>query len=201
MDSQQLGLITQAINRVTAVVTSTTGGLSTKVPYTGANQAVNLGTQTLTSGPVTVMAGTIPGGIQIRDLTTVPGQFAIYSGVVAGTNNYFVTGAAGDHVMNSLTITTLSIAGIGKLDIDPTSLTFRNNINIITNTSTGTKICTATNQKIAFWNKTPIVQPTTGIAAAAFVANTSLIANDTATFGGYTIGQIAAALINTGILA
>jgi hypothetical protein len=65
----------------------------------------------------------------------------------------------------------------------------------------GTKIGTATTQKIAFWNKTPIVQPTTSIAAATFVTNTSLIANDTATFDGYTIGQVVKALRNTGILA
>lgn len=67
-------------------------------------------------------------------------------------------------------------------------------------TTTGTKIGTATSQKLSFWNKTPIIQPTTGITAAAFVANTSGIVNDTATFGGYTIGKIAAALINVGIL-
>ncbi len=48
---------------------------------------------------------------------------------------------------------------------------------------------------------TPIVQPTTAIAAATFVANTSLIANDTATFDGYTIGQVVKALRNLGWLA
>ena len=68
-------------------------------------------------------------------------------------------------------------------------------------TATGTKIATATTQKIGFWNATPIVQPTTAVAASTFVANTSLIANDTATFDGYTIGQIVKALRNTGILA
>jgi len=46
-----------------------------------------------------------------------------------------------------------------------------------------------------------LYQETTGIAAAAFVANTSLIANDTATFGGYTIGQVVAALKAQGLLA
>jgi len=73
-------------------------------------------------------------------------------------------------------------------------------VNLVLGTGAGTKIGTATGQKLAFWNKAPIIQPTNAIAAAAFVANTSLIANDTATFGGYTIGQIAAALIATGIL-
>ena len=68
-------------------------------------------------------------------------------------------------------------------------------------TATGTKIGTATSQKIGVWNATPIVQPTTAIAAATFVTNTSLIANDTATWDGYTIGQVVKALRNTGLLA
>jgi hypothetical protein len=73
--------------------------------------------------------------------------------------------------------------------------------NIMFGTTTGTKIGSATSQKLAFWNATPVVQPTTGITAGAFVANTSGIADDTATFDGYTIGQIAAALRQIGILA
>lgn len=48
---------------------------------------------------------------------------------------------------------------------------------------------------------TPIVQPTTAIAAATFVANTSGIVNDTATFDGYTIGQMAKVLRNLGLAA
>ncbi len=47
----------------------------------------------------------------------------------------------------------------------------------------------------------PIAQPTTAIAAATFAANTSLIANDTATWDSYTIGQVVKALRNLGILA
>lgn len=71
---------------------------------------------------------------------------------------------------------------------------------IITGTTTGTKFGTATSQKLGFWNATPIVQPTTAVAAATFVANTSLIANDTATFDGYTIGQVVKSLRNVGLL-
>jgi len=44
-------------------------------------------------------------------------------------------------------------------------------------------------------------EATTGITAAAFVANTSLIVNDSATFGGYTMGQVVAALKQIGVLA
>ncbi len=38
-------------------------------------------------------------------------------------------------------------------------ITFGDAKNIITNATTGTKIGTATSQKIGFWNATPIIQP------------------------------------------
>lgn len=46
-----------------------------------------------------------------------------------------------------------------------------------------------------------LYQETTGVAASTFVTNTSGILNDTATFDGYTIGQVVKALRNLGILA
>lgn len=54
--------------------------------------------------------------------------------------------------------------------------------------------------KAGFFNVGAIARITTGVAAAAFVANTSGISDDTATFGGYTLGQIAQALQNYGLL-
>lgn len=68
-------------------------------------------------------------------------------------------------------------------------------------TTTGTKIGTATTQKLSFWNKTPIIQPTTSITGATLVGGGGTTITDTDTFGGYTLQQIAAALINTGLLA
>ena len=54
---------------------------------------------------------------------------------------------------------------------------------------------------LAFFNSgAPVAQPTNGITAAPFVANSSGIANDTATYGGYTVGQIVAALQALGLL-
>lgn len=82
-----------------------------------------------------------------------------------------------------------------------TTLTFADACNIAVNATTGTKIGTATSQKLSVWNATPVIQPTTGVAAATFVTNTSLIADDTATFDGYTIGQVVKALRNIGLLA
>jgi len=82
------------------------------------------------------------------------------------------------------------------------NFTFFDGGSFILGATTGTKIGTATSQKLAFWNKTPIVQPTTAIAQAAFVqVNTTNAVSDASTFGGYTLRQIAQALINIGILA
>jgi len=93
-----------------------------------------------------------------------------------------------------------------RLDVNGTArvqgdLTLTGGSNILLATTTGTRIGTATNQLLSLWNATPNVQPTTAITAGAFVANTSGIANDTATFDGYTIGQVVAALRRIGALA
>jgi len=80
-------------------------------------------------------------------------------------------------------------------------ITFADAKNIVFNTTTGTKIGTATGQKLGFWNATPVIQPTTAVTAATFAANTSGIVDDSATWDGYTIGQVVKALRNIGALA
>lgn len=52
-----------------------------------------------------------------------------------------------------------------------------------------------------FFSATPIAQPTTGIAAATFTANSGTAVNDASTFDGYTIKQVVKALRNLGLLA
>jgi len=85
---------------------------------------------------------------------------------------------------------------------DGGNTTWGDAINMAFGTTTGTKIGTATGQKLAFWNKTPIVQPTTSLSVSlTFTANTGTAVNDASTFGGYTLKQIAQALIDIGILA
>lgn len=67
--------------------------------------------------------------------------------------------------------------------------------NIQLGKTTGTKIGTETSQKLAFFGGTPVIlQTTTSQTPATFAANTSLIANDSATWNGYTIGDIVAIL-------
>jgi hypothetical protein len=56
-------------------------------------------------------------------------------------------------------------AGTADANLTAAALTLSGNLtistkNIVTDTTTGTKIGTATTQKLAFWNATPVVQPT-----------------------------------------
>lgn len=106
------------------------------------------------------------------------------SGWTGNFLDFYVNG--GSSVFN------LSSAGI---------MTFGEGGGIAVGTTTGSKIATSTSQKLGFWNATPLVQQTTASAAATFVSNTSLIANDTATWDGYTVGQVVKVLRNLGILA
>lgn len=93
-----------------------------------------------------------------------------------------------------------------RLDVNGTArvqgdFTISDTRNLILATGTGTKIGTATSQKLALWNATPIVQPTTAVAGATRVGGGGTTLTDTDTFDGYTLAQIVKALRNMGALA
>ena len=86
--------------------------------------------------------------------------------------------------------------------------TFQKNIqifdarNIHLGKTIGTQIGTETTQKLGFYGKTPVIQQTTSSqTAAAFTANSSGISDDTATWGGYTVGDLVAILKVLGLIA
>jgi plasmid replication initiation protein len=85
---------------------------------------------------------------------------------------------------------------IGNVTATTGTSTF-NNLETTGNTGIGN----AGTDTIGFYGATKIARPTTAVAAAAFVANTSGIVDDTATFDGYTVGQVVKALRNLGLLA
>ena len=82
-----------------------------------------------------------------------------------------------------------------------TTVTVSNAVNFVFNATTGTKLGTATTQKLGFWNTTPIVQPTTAVAAATVVSGTGGNVKYDDTFDGYTLEQVVQALRNIGLLA
>lgn len=79
--------------------------------------------------------------------------------------------------------------------------------NIILNATTGSKIGTATTQKLGFFNATPIVQPAanTDTSTGAAGSTTSVFLNTTFTGSGgtaaYTVGGVVTALKALGLLA
>ena len=70
----------------------------------------------------------------------------------------------------------------------------------MTTTTGATNLASGGGATLGLYGVTPITRPTTGVSAAAFVANTSGISNDSATYGGYTMGQVVQALKNIGAL-
>ena len=99
---------------------------------------------------------------------------------------------------------TLGTSNNGSIVINPNGtggLRLNNGKNISLGTTTGTKIGTATSQKLAFWNADPIIQPTTSVSGATIVGGGGTTLTDTDTFDGYTLAQIVKALRNMGALA
>ena len=143
-----------------------------------------------------IRLGSSKGKVGIGSTTAPSGMLHIFGKIASTPTLYVDNGAISASVAEFYDNASLvwSIADGGNL-------TAGEGINIVTGTTTGTKIGTATTQKLGLWNATPIVQPTTAVTAATFVANTSGIVDDSATFDGYTIGQIVKALRNIGALA
>lgn len=142
-------------------------------------------------------------------MTSTGGALFVY----AGNANDYVTrvyNTAGNSIYDLRTTSDgaymeyRSSAGVSGVTIKggtSDAITLAAGRDIYFDTVTGTKIGAATSQKLAFWNKTPIVQPTTAVAGATFVANSGTAVNDASTFGGYTIKQVVQALQNIGLLA
>lgn len=100
---------------------------------------------------------------------------------------------------------TLTVTKIAATTLTGT-LTFADAVNVVTNATTGTKIGTATTQKIAFHNSTPVAQR----AGAAQAAVSTTGATSTTPFGYTTaaqadaivtlVNEIRAALVEKGII-
>ncbi len=86
-------------------------------------------------------------------------------------------------------------------------ITIANGKNIVLDTSTGTMLGAAANQKLGLWGVTPIIQYTTTGTTAGFTTNVATNIKSDSTFTGntgsaaYTVGDIVRALKLTGIMA
>ena len=186
---------------VVAVVGGTSGSGATgnggAVSYTGGAASStngNGGAASLVGG---VATGTGTGGA----VTITSGASAGASGTVGAVTIDAGSAAGGTGAAVSIAPTNATGVSIGK------TITLADAVNIVTNATTGTKIGTATTQKIGFWNATPVVQQATTGTLTGFTAGSGTAVNDDSTFTGnsgtaaYTIGDIVLALKNLGILA
>lgn len=140
---------------------------------------------------------TFGGGYTLNGILK-PNSSAVYTDAAGGlslgavnasTTMRFYVGGISDTTKMWLTI---SSAGV---------FTYLDATTAVYGSTTGHKHGTATSQKQAFWNKTPIIQPTTGISPATYVSGGGAGLTRSDTFGGYTLEQLAAVIINVGLAA
>lgn len=154
---------------VSATVSNTAIASATTITSTSANALavgangttnpvfnVNAATSSVATG-ITVVGAAAAGGIAITATSSGTDETLVINGKGAGgiTLNNTATG----------TITAGS------------SLTFADAKNVILNATTGTKFGTATTQKLAFYNSTPIVQPANTVDYLANLVNLGLRAS------------------------
>jgi hypothetical protein len=200
-------------------------GLNSGKVATNGTDIVSVGNAALfalTSGSKNTAIGVTAGGgiTNTSDNTFVGYNAGRYraSGTDANTNSiqgvYVGSGTksvAAGGATNEIVIGYNAVgAGSNSVTLGHTTVTntyLRGNINlvdggnVVADTTTGTKIGTATTQKLALWNKTPIAQPTTAISGATISSpGAGNVIKTDDTFGGYTLAQVVQALINVGIL-
>ena len=142
----------------TASSNPSSGGLDTYIIRGGAAATIQLGlddaspvAQTLKScnGSGTNIAG--------ANLTLAGGQG---TGTGAGGSVLIQVAPAGSTGASLNTLVTLITVAQDK------TITLADAVNLVVNATTGTKIGTATTQKLGFWNATPVVQPASADQAA-----------------------------------
>lgn len=117
----------------------------------------------------------------------------------AGASASFMMTAGAQSVSGAQTLTgglTITTAGVTITDVD-----------VALSATTGTKIGTATTQKLGFYNKAPVAQQATTGTVTGFTAGASTASKVDSTYTGntgsaaYTVGDIVLALKNLGLMA
>ncbi len=171
--------------------TGTTGTTSTNLVF---STSPTLVTPVLGAATYTTLSG---GAITNSALTSGRVTFASTAGLMADDADLtFAT--------DTLTVTKIAATNFtGALTLS--------DVNMILGTTTGTKFGTATNQKLAFYNSTPIVQPTGDVATAlsnlGLVASPTIIATTNANLTGAitsvgnatSLGSFSTAALNTAL--
>lgn len=142
----------------------------------------------------------------LRIVTTGP-RSIFYQNLVYDTDNAYDIGASGaTRPRTGYFGTSINVVS-GAVLLDTNGITIGDAKNIIVNATTGTKIGTASTQKIGIWNATPIVQPSSTGEASGFTVGAGTTVRDDSTFTGnvgstaYRISDIVKHLKNIGLIA
>ena len=187
-----------------AIDSANTGTLTTHVglglaPFTVATNNTSIAIGTATTGNWGIYQSTttdnyFAGDIQIADGSAASPSLTFGSDTDTGIHR---VGA------NQFSFDT---SGTSRMQVSATEIVINpgkiasNDFRVHGDTVDGLIFADVSADALGFFNATPIARPTTAYGASTFVANTSGIANDTATFDGYTIGQVVKALRDIGIL-
>ena len=186
--------------------------------FSGTNAAANA------AASRTNLGGTTVGNALFTAVTTNSARTALGASIVGG--NIFTVPEQyqelflrinADNTVSSLTpAATRTNLGLGQTNsVTFSALTLSSDLtlgsgdNIVLSTTNGTKIGTATNQLLGFYNQTPVAQPsTTGVTTNGFTGGgggNTVHAQSTFTGGigtnAYTIGDIVAHLKSLGLIA
>jgi hypothetical protein len=129
------------------------------------------------------------GAVLTVTLSAVGSGYSLTTG--ASTTGGTGTGATLNIVPNSSTDNTVDT----RLTVDSTGIQPADGTNVIVGSTTGTKIGTATTQKLAFYNSTPIVQPSANALTA--LSNLGLIASPTLTSANVGLGNVENTALST----
>lgn len=161
-----------------------------EVKYTAGTDDLNYykdSTQTLESltisSPLTFSAGALgvntSGFVTSSSGATSGSELAVYSGITGSVISKL--SSTGFTYLTSGVVSAIASTGTGSvvLATNPTlsGLTMADTTNVALSTGTGTKWGTATGQKQAFYNSTPIVQPVNTVAINDVLANLGLRAS------------------------
>ncbi len=157
-------------------------------------------TTNATKGVVLINTSTAPGGslgsmriakgtglVDIGEYTAGRGAVWINQATPTNTNWSFSADTFNNTFLNGQTSSRLLVAGSVVFSVFSNLTTWTDAVNMSFGTVTGTRIGTATTQKIGFWNATPVVQPTAVTSVQGLydaMASIGLIASGTISGGG-----------------
>jgi hypothetical protein len=138
--------------------------VTTEVPSATLNVHVAMGNYVKQDGTIATYAGSVSQALNASatnylylDLTNAGALVVNTTGFPTTAHVRLATVVAGASTITTITDLRVAFKVIGS---------FADSVNLTFGTSVGTQIGTAANQKLAFFGKTPIVQPTMGAATA-----------------------------------